>query len=152
MTSVYIPGPQHYEIESFIERLVHDAGRRALPGLTPDLLRFSLSWPRRPRGACFSTKRCLKAASSSSTNSSTWARRSSCATRTATVVVGHDFNLQLKARRMASPDIRAGIALLIAALSADGTSRIDNVGQIDRGYEHIEDRLNALGACITRLE
>jgi len=68
------------------------------------------------------------------------------------VVVGHDFNLQLKARRMASPDIRAGIALLIAALSADGTSRIDNVGQIDRGYEHIEDRLNALGACITRLE
>jgi len=67
------------------------------------------------------------------------------------VVVGHNFEHQLRARRMSSPDIRAGIALLIAALSADGTSRIDNVEQIDRGYEHIEQRLNALGAKITRI-
>ena len=66
------------------------------------------------------------------------------------VVVGHDNNLRLRARRMASPDIRAGIALLIAALSADGTSRIDNVEQIDRGYENVDERLNALGAKIKR--
>jgi UDP-N-acetylglucosamine 1-carboxyvinyltransferase len=68
------------------------------------------------------------------------------------VVIGHDKNFQLKAARMTSPDIRAGIAMLIAAMSAVGTSRIDNIGQIDRGYENIEERLNKLGANITRVE
>ena len=66
------------------------------------------------------------------------------------VVVGHDRKMRLRAARMSSPDIRAGIALLIAALSADGTSSISNIAQIDRGYENIEARLNALGAKITR--
>ncbi len=68
------------------------------------------------------------------------------------VVVGHNKEFQLHGGRMTSPDIRAGIALLIAAMSATGTSRIDNIGQIDRGYENIEARLNALGAKITREE
>ena len=67
------------------------------------------------------------------------------------VVIGHDHKLQLRAGRMTSPDIRAGIALLIAALSANGTSQIDNIAQIDRGYEDIEARLNALGANIKRV-
>ena len=66
------------------------------------------------------------------------------------MVVGHDKELPLRAARMTSPDIRAGIALLIAAMSAQGTSRIENVGQIDRGYQDIEARLNALGAKIRR--
>ena len=66
------------------------------------------------------------------------------------VVVGHDRKITLHGGRMTSPDIRAGIALLIAAMSANGTSRIDNIEQIDRGYENIESRLNALGAKITR--
>ena len=66
------------------------------------------------------------------------------------VVVGLNHARQLRAGRMTSPDIRAGIALLIAALSAEGTSRIANIAQIDRGYEDIEQRLNALGANITR--
>ena len=66
------------------------------------------------------------------------------------VVVGHDHQLRLRAQRMTSPDIRAGIALLIAAMSAEGTSTISNIEQIDRGYENIEQRLNALGAHITR--
>ena len=66
------------------------------------------------------------------------------------VVVGHDRKITLRGGRMSSPDIRAGIALLIAAMSAKGTSRIDNIEQIDRGYENIEARLNALGAKITR--
>ena len=66
------------------------------------------------------------------------------------VVVGHDHKIRLRAARMSSPDIRAGIALLIAALSADGTSEISNIAQIDRGYQNIEGRLNALGAKITR--
>lgn len=68
------------------------------------------------------------------------------------VVVGHDHNLTLRAGRMSSPDIRAGIALLIAAMTARGTSRIDNISQIDRGYENIEARLNALGANIKRVD
>ena len=68
------------------------------------------------------------------------------------VVIGHDHNFTLKANNMTSPDIRAGIALLLAALSAKGRSKIDNIEQIDRGYEDIDGRLNRLGAKITRLE
>ena len=67
------------------------------------------------------------------------------------VVIGHDHQRRLRAGRMTSPDIRAGIALLIAALSANGTSRIANIAQIDRGYEDIENRLNMLGANIQRV-
>ena len=67
------------------------------------------------------------------------------------VVVGHDKRMSLHAGRMTSPDIRAGIALLIAAMSAEGVSQIDNINQIDRGYQDIEGRLNALGAHITRV-
>jgi UDP-N-acetylglucosamine 1-carboxyvinyltransferase len=67
------------------------------------------------------------------------------------VVVGHDRKVKLRASRMSSPDIRAGIALLIAAMSANGTSIISNIEQIDRGYENIEARLNALGAKIERI-
>jgi len=68
------------------------------------------------------------------------------------VVIGHDHKIKLRAGRMTSPDIRAGIALLIAAMSADGTSQIANIQQIDRGYENIEGRLNRLGAKIQRTE
>ena len=67
------------------------------------------------------------------------------------VVIGHDRNFRLRGREMTSPDIRAGIALLIAAMGAEGTSRIHKVEQIDRGYQNIEQRLNALGARITRI-
>jgi UDP-N-acetylglucosamine 1-carboxyvinyltransferase len=66
------------------------------------------------------------------------------------VVIGHDHKINLRAGRMTSPDIRAGIAMLLAAMSAQGTSTIDNIEQIDRGYEDIEGRLNALGAHIVR--
>jgi UDP-N-acetylglucosamine 1-carboxyvinyltransferase len=67
-------------------------------------------------------------------------------------VIGHDHRLRLRATRMTSLDIRAGVALLIAAMSAEGTSIIQNIEQIDRGYKDIDGRLNALGAKITRLE
>ncbi|MBQ5635458.1 MAG: UDP-N-acetylglucosamine 1-carboxyvinyltransferase, partial [Alistipes sp.] len=68
------------------------------------------------------------------------------------VVIGQDHNARLRAARMTSPDIRAGVALLIAAMSADGVSTIQNIDQIDRGYHNIEGRLNAIGANIIRLE
>jgi len=67
-------------------------------------------------------------------------------------IMGHDFKSQLKATTMTSPDIRAGISLLIAALSAKGTSKIHNIEQIDRGYQHIVERLQRIGAKITRVE
>ena len=68
------------------------------------------------------------------------------------VVIGHEFKSNLKATKMTSPDIRAGVSLLIAALSAEGTSTIHNIEQIDRGYENIDDRLNAIGASIERFK
>ena len=68
------------------------------------------------------------------------------------VVIGHDHRIRLHANHMVSPDIRAGVAMLIAAMSADGVSRIDHIEQIDRGYARIEERLNAIGAKITRIE
>jgi UDP-N-acetylglucosamine 1-carboxyvinyltransferase len=68
------------------------------------------------------------------------------------VVIGQDHNARLRAARMTSPDIRAGVAMLIAAMSAKGTSRIQNINQIDRGYERIDERLNQLGAKITRVD
>ena len=68
------------------------------------------------------------------------------------VVIGLDNRLALRANKMLSPDIRAGIAMLIAAMSATGTSEIGNISQIDRGYENIDGRLNSLGACITRCD
>ena len=68
------------------------------------------------------------------------------------VVIGHDRTFRLRGGNMTSPDIRAGIALLIAALDAEGISRIHNIEQIDRGYQYIEQRLSALGARITRIE
>ena len=67
-------------------------------------------------------------------------------------VIGHDHQMRLRATRMTSPDIRVGVALLIAAMSAEGTSTIQNIEQIDRGYKDIDGRLNALGARITRVE
>jgi UDP-N-acetylglucosamine 1-carboxyvinyltransferase len=68
------------------------------------------------------------------------------------VVIGHDHNMQLRAARMSSPDIRAGVSLLIAAMSAEGISTIQNIEQIDRGYRDIEGRLNAIGANIIRID
>jgi UDP-N-acetylglucosamine 1-carboxyvinyltransferase len=68
------------------------------------------------------------------------------------VVVGHDNQMQLRGAKLSSPDIRAGIALLIAAMSANGVSMISNIEQIDRGYEDIEGRLTALGAVIKRIQ
>ena len=68
------------------------------------------------------------------------------------VVIGHNHTMELRGKEMTSPDIRAGIAMVIAAMGASGTSTIHNIGQIDRGYQNIEERLNALGARITRID
>ena len=149
---LYIPGPQHYQIESFIDGSFMTLADAPWPGLTPDLLSILLVVATQAKGSVLFHQKMFESRLFFVDKLIDMGAQIILCDPHRAVVVGHDFNLQLKARRMASPDIRAGIALLIAALSADGTSRIDKVGQIDRGYEHIEDRLNALGACITRLE
>lgn len=149
---LFIPGPQHYEIESFIDGSFMTLADAPWPGLTPDLLSILLVVATQAKGSVLFHQKMFESRLFFVDKLIDMGAQIILCDPHRAVVVGHDFALRLRARRMASPDIRAGIALLIAALSADGTSRIDNVGQIDRGYEHIEHRLNALGAHITRLE
>ena len=119
--------------------------------LTPDLLSVLIVVATQARGiSALPSKRCLRVVCFSLISLLTWEAQIILCDPHRAVVVGHDRKITLRGGRMSSPDIRAGIALLIAAMSAKGTSRIDNIEQIDRGYEHIEDRLNALGAIIKR--
>ena len=150
--NLYIPGHQHYQIESFIDGSFMTLADAPWPGLTPDLLSILLVVATQAKGSVLFHQKMFESRLFFVDKLIDMGAQIILCDPHRAVVVGHDFELQLKARRMASPDIRAGIALLIAALSAEGTSRIDNVGQIDRGYEHIEDRLNAIGAHITRTE
>lgn len=149
---LYIPGHQHYQIESFIDGSFMTLADAPWPGLTPDLLSILLVVATQAKGSVLFHQKMFESRLFFVDKLIDMGAQIILCDPHRAVVVGHDFELQLKSRRMASPDIRAGIALLIAALSAEGTSRIDNVGQIDRGYEHIEDRLNAIGAHITRTE
>ena len=145
-----IPKQRHYEIQSFIDGTIMTLADAPWPGLTPDLLSVLIVVATQARGSVlFHQKMFESRLFFVDKRIDMGAQIILCAPHRA-VVVGHDRKITLRGGRMSSPDIRAGIALLIAAMSANGTSRIDNIEQIDRGYEHIEDRLNALGAKITR--
>lgn len=148
---LYIPGSQHYEIDTFIDGSFMALSDAPWPGLTPDLLSILLVVATQAKGSVLIHQKMFESRLFFVDKLIEMGAQIILCDPHRAVVVGHDFELPLRARRMVSPDIRAGISLLIAAMSADGTSRIDNVGQIDRGYEHIEDRLNALGAKITRV-
>ena len=139
-----IPRQTHYIIDSFIDGSIMTLADAPWPGLTPDLLSVLLVVATQARGSVLFHQKMFES------RLFMGAQIILCDPHRA-VVVGHDRRKRLRAGRMTSPDIRAGIALLIAALSANGTSRIDNVAQIDRGYEDIEARLNALGAHIQRI-
>ena len=149
---LYIPGSQHYEIDTFIDGSFMALSDAPWPGLTPDLLSILLVVATQAKGSVLIHQKMFESRLFFVDKLIEMGAQIILCDPHRAVVVGHNFELPLRARRMVSPDIRAGISLLIAAMSADGTSRIDNVGQIDRGYEHIEDRLNALGAKITRVE
>ena len=148
---LFIPGGQHYEVESFIDGSLMTLADAPWPGLTPDLLSILIVVATQAKGSVLFHQKMFESRLFFTDKLIDMGAQIILCDPHRAVVVGHNFEHQLRARRMASPDIRAGIALLIAALSADGTSRIDNVEQIDRGYEHIEQRLNALGAKITRV-
>ena len=147
---IYIPRQDHYQIESFIDGSFMTIADAPWPGLTPDLLSVLLVVATQAKGSVLIHQKMFESRLFFVDKLIDMGAQIILCDPHRAVVVGHNKEFQLRAGRMTSPDIRAGIALLIAALSADGTSRIDNIVQIDRGYENIEKRLNALGAKITR--
>jgi len=149
---LFIPEQKHYVIDSFIDGTIMTLSDAPWPGLTPDLLSVLLVVATQARGSVLFHQKMFESRLFFVDKLIDMGAQIILCDPHRAVVVGHDHKLTLRAGRMTSPDIRAGIALLIAAMSANGTSRIANIAQIDRGYEDIENRLNALGAKITRVE
>ena len=147
---LFIPRQKHYEIQSFIDGTIMTLADAPWPGLTPDLLSVLIVVATQARGSVLFHQKMFESRLFFVDKLIDMGAQIILCDPHRAVVVGHDRKITLRGGRMSSPDIRAGIALLIAAMSANGVSRIDNIEQIDRGYEHIEARLNALGAKITR--
>ena len=148
---LYVPRQPHYAVESFIDGTIMTLADAPWPGLTPDLLSVLLVVATQSRGTVLIHQKMFESRLFFVDKLIDMGAQIILCDPHRAVVVGHDRKIRLRAGRMTSPDIRAGIALLIAALSANGTSRIANIAQIDRGYENIEQRLNMLGAKITRV-
>ena len=149
---IFIPRQEHYEIESFIDGSFMNLADAPWPGLTPDLLSVLLVVATQAKGSVLFHQKMFESRLFFVDKLIEMGAQIILCDPHRAVVIGHDNALRLRAKRMVSPDIRAGIALLIAAMSADGVSRIDNIEQIDRGYENIEQRLTSLGANIKRCE
>ena len=147
---IYIPAQEHYQIDSFIDGSIMTLADAPWPGLTPDLLSVLLVTATQAKGSVLIHQKMFESRLFFVDKLIDMGAQVILCDPHRVVVIGHDRQFPLTARRMSSPDIRAGIALLIAAMSAKSTSRIDNIGQIDRGYQNIDGRLNALGAHITR--
>ena len=147
---IVVPRQDHYEIETFMDGSFMTIDDAPWPGLTPDLLSVLIVVATQAKGSVLFHQKMFESRLFFVDRLIDMGAQIILCDPHRAVVVGHDQAVRLRARRMVSPDIRAGIALLIAALSAEGVSRIDNVEQIDRGYEHIDQRLNALGANIKR--
>lgn len=148
---LYIPHQSHYVVDSFIDGSIMTLADAPWPGLTPDILSVLIVVATQARGSVLVHQKMFESRLFFVDKLIDMGAQIILCDPHRCVIVGHDRNKQLRAGRMSSPDIRAGIALLIAALGAKGTSRIDNIAQIDRGYEDIEARLNALGAKISRV-
>ena len=149
---LWVPRQKHYEIQSFIDGTIMTLADAPWPGLTPDLLSVLIVVATQARGSVLFHQKMFESRLFFVDKLIDMGAQIILCDPHRAVVVGHDRKITLRGGRMSSPDIRAGIALLIAAMSANGTSRIDNIEQIDRGSENIEARLNALGAKITRSE
>ena len=147
---IYIPSQEHYEIETFIDGSIMTIADAIWPGLTPDLLSVFLVTATQAKGAVLIHQKMFESRLFFVDKLiDMGAQIILCDPHRATVI-GHDRKIKLRGTTMSTPDIRAGVALLIAAMSAEGKSIIHNIEQIDRGYENIELRLNALGADIKR--
>jgi UDP-N-acetylglucosamine 1-carboxyvinyltransferase len=147
---ILIPAQEHYEIETFIDGSIMTIADAIWPGLTPDLLSIFLVTAIQAKGAVLIHQKMFESRLFFVDKLiDMGAQIILCDPHRATVI-GLDKMIQLRGTTMSSPDIRAGVALLIAAMSADGKSVIHNIEQIDRGYQNIDTRLNALGADIRR--
>ena len=149
---IHIPEQESYDISSFIDGSIMTVADAPWPGLTPDLLSVLLVVATQAKGSVLIHQKMFESRLFFVDKLIDMGAQIILCDPHRAVVVGHDHHIRLRAGRMTSPDIRAGIALLIAALSANGTSRIANIAQIDRGYEDIENRLNQLGAHIQRVD
>ena len=147
---LFIPRHEHYEIESFIDGSFMTLADAPWPGLTPDLLSVLIVVATQAKGSVLFHQKMFESRLFFVDNLIEMGAQIILCDPHRAVVVGHDNEIRLRGRRMISPDIRAGIAMLIAAMSAEGVSRIENVEQIDRGYQHIEERLRSLGVKIHR--
>lgn len=148
---LFIPAQEHYEVETFIDGSIMKIDDAPWPGFTPDLLSVVLVVATQAKGSVLIHQKMFESRLFFVDKLiDMGAQIILCDPHRATVI-GLDNQIKLRPTIMTSPDIRAGVALLIAALSADGTSIIHNIDQIDRGYERIDERLNALGADITRI-
>ena len=147
---LFIPRHEHYEIESFIDGSFMTLADAPWPGLTPDLLSVLIVVATQAKGSVLFHQKMFESRLFFVDNLIEMGAQIILCDPHRAVVVGHDNEIRLRGRRMVSPDIRAGIAMLIAAMSAESVSRIENVEQIDRGYQHIEERLRSLGVKIHR--
>lgn len=149
---IYIPAQTHYEIETFIDGSIMSIADAPWPGLTPDLLSIFLVVATQAKGSVLIHQKMFESRLFFVDKLiDMGAQIILCDPHRATVI-GHNKQIRLRSTVMTSPDIRAGVALLIAAMSAEGTSIIHNIEQIDRGYQNIDGRLNAIGAHIKRLD
>ena len=148
---IFVPEQGSYVIESFMDGSIMTLSDAPWPGLTPDLLSVMLTVATQCKGSVLIHQKMFESRLFFVDKLIEMGAQIILCDPHRAVVIGHDHIMQLRANRMVSPDIRAGIALLIAAMSAEGISQIDNIGQIDRGYENIDQRLNAIGASIRRL-
>jgi len=148
---IFVPAQEHYSIETFIDGSIMTIADAPWPGFTPDLISIVLVVAIQAKGSVLIHQKMFESRLFFVDKLiDMGARIILCDPHRATVI-GLNNSQPLRGIRMSSPDIRAGVALLIAALSADGTSIIDNIEQIDRGYQHIDERLRALGADIERI-
>lgn len=149
---LYVPVQEHYEIERFMDGSIMTIADAPWPGFTPDLISIALVVATQAKGSVLIHQKMFESRLFFVDKLiDMGAQIILCDPHRATVI-GLDHEHRLRGVRMSSPDIRAGVALLIAALTADGVSRIDNIEQIDRGYQHIDERLRQLGADIKRID
>lgn len=148
---IFIPKQKKYEIESFIDGSIMTMADAPWPGLTPDLLSVMLVVATQAKGSVLIHQKMFESRLFFVDKLIDMGAQIILCDPHRAVVIGHNREFRLRGGNMSSPDIRAGIALLIAALSAEGVSHIHNIEQIDRGYQNIEQRLTALGARITRI-
>ncbi len=148
---IYVPAQETYQIESFIDGSIMTIADAPWPGLTPDLLSVMLVVATQAKGSVLIHQKMFESRLFFVDKLIDMGAQIILCDPHRAVVIGHNHTMRLRGGNMTSPDIRAGIALLIAAMSAEGSSRIHNIEQIDRGYQDIERRLNAIGARITRI-